>query len=345
MSTQLNVINPIDNPGWDDMLLAHKEYSFFHSSAWAKVLADAYGFVPAYFTIHEGDTTAVLVPVMDIHNPFSPRKGVSLPFTDTSSPIIDAPFEWRTVYDEIIAHGRKAGWKYFETRGDGHVSDDVPAARYYGHRLNLSGGENAVYDAFANGTKGNIRKAVREGVEVSISSSMEALRDFFRLHALTRKRHGLPPQPFSFFDAIYRHVLSAGKGFTVIATLGSRPIAGAMFFHFGSRAIYKYAASDMAFQHVRANNLVMWEAIRRYCGNGIVSLDLGRTELDNEGLRYYKAGWGAEERIVRYHKYDIARREFVRESQNVPGIVASLFRNMPVPLLNAVGSVVYRYAA
>jgi len=40
---------------------------------------------------------------------------------------------------------------------------------------------------------------------------------------------------------------------------GRNSVAGAIFFHSGGQAIYKFGASDETFQHFRGNNLVMWE--------------------------------------------------------------------------------------
>ena len=46
----------------------------------------------------------------------------------------------------------------------------------------------------------NIKKALKEGVEVQLHNSFESVKSFFKLNCMTRKRHGLPPQPFKFFN-------------------------------------------------------------------------------------------------------------------------------------------------
>lgn len=62
----------------------------------------------------------------------------------------------------------------------------------------------------------------------------------------------------------------------MLASFKGTIIAGAIYFHFGEKAVYKYGASDVKYQQLRPNNLVMWEAIRLYCQNGYKSFCFGR---------------------------------------------------------------------
>jgi lipid II:glycine glycyltransferase (peptidoglycan interpeptide bridge formation enzyme) len=107
---------------------------------------------------------------------------------------------------------------------------------------------------------------------------------------MTRKEHGLPPQPFHFFKKIHDHIISKNLGVVVLASFDRENVAGAIYFHIGEKAVFKYGASDKKFQHLRANNLVMWEAIKWYSQNGYRSLCFGRTEPENQGLLQFKSG-------------------------------------------------------
>jgi len=120
-------------------------------------------------------------------------------------------------------------------------------------------------------------------------------------------------------------------------------IAGAVFFHSNGRAYYKYGASDRNYQHLRSNNLVMWEAIQWYSGNGLKSLCMGRTEPDHEGLLQFKTGWGTTEQSINYYRYDFKRGSFITSSSNVTGLHNKIFKNMPIPILNKVGALLYKH--
>jgi len=129
----------------------------------------------------------------------------------------------------------------------------------------------------------------------------------------------------------------------VTAQYQGRTIAGAVYFHFGNKALYKYGASDHALQHLRANNLVMWEAIKWFCQSGFSSICLGRTKLKNNGLLQFKAGWGAQMQVIKYYKYDVHNELFFIDESQITQFHHKLFNRMPNPLLNIIGSVMYRH--
>jgi lipid II:glycine glycyltransferase (peptidoglycan interpeptide bridge formation enzyme) len=216
---------------------------------------------------------------------------------------------------------------------------------YYGHRLRLADDETAFYASIEASVRRAIRKAEKNGVRVELSQSLDAVRIFYELQCQTRKKHGLPPQPFRFFQNIHHHVLSPNQGFVVLARHQDVPVAAAIFFHWGKKALFKYGASDERFQQLRANNLVMWEAIRWYAHHGFEQLHFGRTSLANEGLRRFKLGWGAEENRIEYVKYDRRRDGFVTANDESSGWHNRLFRAMPGFVSRQIGAVLYKHVA
>jgi lipid II:glycine glycyltransferase (peptidoglycan interpeptide bridge formation enzyme) len=138
-------------------------------------------------------------------------------------------------------------------------------------------------------------------------------------------------------------VISKDRGFVVLASCKGKVIAGGVFFHFGTLAFYKYGASDRRHQHLRANNLVMWEAIKWFCQKKYKSLCLGKTEAENEGLLRFKSGWGPSEYPINYYRYDLKKRSFVSGSNKTYGFHNSIFRSTPVPVLNRIGALFYRH--
>jgi len=132
-------------------------------------------------------------------------------------------------------------------------------------------------------------------------------------------------------------------GFIVLASFLGVPIAANVYFCFGDQLLYKYGASDRAFQHLRANNLVMWEAIKWGCDRGYSELCFGRTEPDNEGLRKFKAGWGARERVINYYRFDLRMGAFIKTPAIINPLYRKIFSKLPIPALNMLGSVLYRH--
>jgi lipid II:glycine glycyltransferase (peptidoglycan interpeptide bridge formation enzyme) len=132
-------------------------------------------------------------------------------------------------------------------------------------------------------------------------------------------------------------------GFIVLASFRGTAIAANVYFNFGDQILYKYGASDRAFQHLRASNLVIWEAIKWGCDHGYKTLCFGRTEPENEGLRQFKAGWGARERLIKYYRYDLRKGAFIKAPHIVRPSHRKIFGKLPIPILKLLGSVLYRH--
>ncbi|MFB3924910.1 MAG: lipid II:glycine glycyltransferase FemX [Syntrophales bacterium] len=342
--SSLQVMNPADCPQWDNLLLETERHSFFHASNWAKVLAESYHYKPAYFAEPDERRFRVLVPMMEVGSILTAKRGVSLPFSDYCEMILSEGGDFQYVFDRIAAHGKNAHWKYMEFRCERNFPFEAVSAFYFGHTLDLQKSESAIFSNLHGSTRRNIKKGIREGLKIDVCSSPKAVREFYRLNAMTRKTHGLPPQPWYFFQKICEHIMKNDQGIVVLASYRNQPVGGAMFFHIGKRAIYKYGASDRQCQHLRANNLIMWETIRWYRERGFQVLNFGRTDPGNRGLRRFKTGWGTDEYIIKYFKYNLASERFVAIRPLVGPLHQKIFRSLPVPFLRLIGNIFYRHA-
>ncbi len=334
---KIEIIDPLDFPGWDDLVLTACEYSFFHSSAWVRVLCESYGYKPAFFAA----TPTAIVPLLEVNSFLTGRRAVSLPFSDYCDPLLFDNSSLSAIPDGLIDFSRKTGWKHLDFRAQTIFAPEVPVfSRYVRHTLKLTTPEQLFSELHKN-TVRNLKKARSSGLEIEVSGSLEATRKYYKLHCLTRKRQATPPQPFSFFRKIYEHVFSHGKGRVILAYHEHKPIAGAVFFHLGKKAMYKFGASDLAYSALGGNAAVMWEAITRYTTEGCTTFCFGRTDLDNEGLRRFKASFGAAEEPLCYYRYDLKSAKFL---EGHPGTgTHQLLRRLPMPLLRIAGELLYRH--
>lgn len=339
-------VNPLEDPLWDTKLAACPGATFFHGSAWARVLHDTYGFQPVYFTLGGPERIDALLPLMEVNSWLTGRRGIGLPFTDECAPLCPDAGGFAPLYACALAHARSRNWKYLECRGGRSLFGDVPASTsFYDHLLDLRGGEAALFARTEASVRRAVRKAEQSALTITVAQDLAAVRTFYTLLCKTRQRHGLPAQPFPFFANIHRHILARNQGQIILAHHQGTPVAGAVYFHFGDTAIYKFGASDETLQHLRANNLVMWEAIKWHAGHGFASLDFGRSSLANEGLRKFKLGWGTTERQIDYVRQDLRSDAFVTVKDESAGWYNRIFNHLPVSLSRLAGSMLYKHVA
>jgi hypothetical protein len=343
-STMVRVINPLEVSDWDQQVARLPGSGFFHTAAWVAVLHETYGHRPRYLIRHAGNGATAVLPLVEMESWLTGRRGVSLPFTDAIEALGCDADTFASLFQAAQELAKERAWKYLECRGGRQwLPDAVASTSFLGHQLSLAAGESALFSGFAESVRRALRKSEHGGLTVEFSQSPAAVRDYYALQGLTRRRHGVPPQPYGFFANIQKHILAKNGGWVVLARKGTTPVAGGIFFHFGPTALYKFGASDETYQQLRANNLVMWHAIRRYAAEGFTHLDFGRTSLGNDGLRRFKLGWGVKEHRIDYVRYSRKASAFVVVPDGVTGWHNRLFRALPPMVSRAAGSLLYRH--
>ncbi len=335
-------VNPLTENSWDKTIAMHRDVTIFHSAAWARVLVDTYGHRPCYAQMSLNGTLQALVPMMEVKSVLTRARGVCLPFSDYCAPLFFSSLAAEPVNQKLQQIARERYWSYFQIRS--HLTIPVAAAAselYYGHFLDLTIGRDSLISNFSSSAQRAIRKAERSGLSVRIQSDEDAMATFYKLHVRTRRRHGVPPQPWSFFLNIERHLIGAGHGFIVIVEGQNRPLAAAIFFKFGRHAIYKFGASDERLQELRANNLAMSEGIKHLADAGVETLHFGRTEKENEGLRRFKLSWGATEEEIRYARFEMESGSWKAARPAGAGLHKHVFRALPASLNRLAGAMIY----
>ena len=340
--TKVEVVDPLLNADWDKEIAGHPDATIFHSSAWARVLGSTYGHKPKYLRLSANDEIMAMLPVMEVNSVVTGRRGVSLPFTDACGPLIFSQNEGATLLSMLSRMAAHNKWKSFEIRGGSAPGPAaVPAMQFREHKLDLRDGKDALFENLESSVRRAIRKAERCDVRCKLSRSEKSMEEFYRLHVHTRRHHGLPPQPMDFFRNIQKEVISRDLGVTSIATFRGRPVAAGVFLFFGRNALFKFGASNRNSQHLRPNNLVLWEAIRSLAEQGLATFSFGRTSLDNEGLRRFKLSWGTTEETISYYRFDSGAKEWVTAADNVAGFHNAMFSRMPLFLNRMMGKIIY----
>lgn len=340
------VVDPTFEPDWDATVLSRfPQAGSFHTAAWAGLLRATYAYSPHYLIADESGSDRLLLPILEIRSWLTGVRGVALPFTDECAPLATNSALFAPAFREVLNLGERHRWKYFELRGGQGLWDGATASlSFHHHTLPLIPDPTQLFAKFYGTVRTSVRKAEQNGVVVEFSESPAAIREFYTLLCKTRSRHGLPPQPPEFFENIQQHLLRPRQGTVALAKQGPNFVAGAVFFHFGKTAIYKYAASDDRFRNLQGNNLVLWRAIERYAQAGYTSLDFGRTSLHNEGLRRFKLSWQTKESRLDYFRYLRSDKRFVTTvDQASEGIHTRLFRAAPPGLSRLIGKALYKH--
>lgn len=142
-------------------------------------------------------------------------------------------------------------------------------------------------------TRQSLHKAQDDGSTV-ISAGPERLPDFHRTLAGTMDRVGLPFRSVGFFRNLWDAYAPAGQSMLLLAeTPEGEVTSGTFLVGWGPRIVALYGGTTEEGRKRNTKYLVNWEAFRRAKAAGYEVYDLWG--LPNEGITYFKAGWGGRE--------------------------------------------------
>jgi CelD/BcsL family acetyltransferase involved in cellulose biosynthesis len=343
MRTQL--LDPLTDPRWKAFIDRAHGASVFHHPAWLGLVGTRYRYAMSAVCVLGHDREIVAgIPLARVSSRLTGRRLVAVPFADVCPPALaaDADQDAAAALSQALAAERSRTGLDIEVRWR---LGDVPGAHvvdsFLVHRLALDSDADAV---LARASKSQVRrgiaKAEREGVVATAATGRAALREFYALHARTRRRQAVPVQPKDFIFG-FEKLFELGLGYVMISRHEGRAIAAAVFLTYGGTLTYKYGASDEEFLNLRPNHLLFAEAIRRGCDGGLRELDFGRTDRDNEGLARFKRSWAAQEEQLDYTY--LADRPPRKGNGLAERIVVEAIRRGPPATGRLIGTALYRH--
>ncbi len=269
---------------------------------------------------------------------------VSLPFSDHCEVLADSPEEQGRLFDLMKSISERP--RYFEVRPRTRVEGPpgwTPAGRFVLHSIDLKPELQHIYASLhKDSIQRKIRRAERDGIRIEQGQSRELLDEFYRLFVRTRRRHGAPPQPVTWFEN-----LIAGFGDRLqirLARMGNQPIASILTLRHKRSLVYKYGCSDERFHNAGGIPFLFWHAIQEAKSLGLEELDLGRTDLTNEGLVRFKDHLGGVRNDLTYWRFYPKQPTAVTNPPilNSPRVQRLLTR-LPDPLFRLAGRLLYRH--
>jgi CelD/BcsL family acetyltransferase involved in cellulose biosynthesis len=349
--TPVYQISPLQDPRWEEFLARHPRSSVFHTTPWLDSLRRTYGYEPICFTTSpSSDPLQNGLVFCRVESWITGRRFVSLPFSDHCELLIDTPATVPALLAALAQECEQQKQAYVEIRPlcppDGIQPFFSPTATYCFHALNLEPTLETLFRNFhKDSTQRKIRRAEREGLTEQVGRSESFLEKFYRLQQLTRRRHGVPPQPRSWF---LNMIDCFGEALQIrLAFRGDQPIAGILTLRHKNSLVYKYGCSDAEFNNLGGTQLLFWRAIQDAKGLGLQQFDLGRSDADNEGLITFKDRWGAARSTLSYLRH-AGSAQSLHGPKQAGGdwksrLAKQVFAHAPNGLLSLAANVLYKH--
>lgn len=337
-------LNPITDQRYSEFIAKHSQATVFHTPEWIKVLSETYRFKPFAFAVTENDTVTGVVPFCETRSITGSKRLVSLPYSDFCEPLLENRENLESIIKIIAEEYPKTG--YIDVRGGSSLlKGEVAGQAIFTHDIDCTPDEETLFNSFKPALQRNIKKAQREGLECTIDTSHAAVRQFYQLNCFTRRDHGLPPQPWVFFENIWKFLIHSSKGFIATITQNGCLVAATLFLIFNGKAYFKFGASLKKHLSLRPNDFALWNSIL-YCKTLCCKVvNLGRTEPEHEGLLQFKRGWNADESEIKYYRYLPSLQKYTKFTSPVSCKICPLFfSRMPMAFLKPIGNYIHQFA-
>lgn len=349
---KVKLIDPLDDVRWDTFVENHPYGTIYQHSSWMRVIALTYKQArPLSFVIEdEKSNIRAAIPSFIVRSKLTGTRIVSLPFTSYCDPLVDDKQDFTTLLDEIINKLKNVSASYYELRVlkclDLIKGNRLKCHNYHKtHILNLEGGFERIRRAFhKSSVVSTVKKAVKCQVIIREALSEQDLKKFYFIHAITRKRHGFPIQPYRLFKNMWE-ILHPQDYFTLLlAELNGTAIAGIVLFKFKDTLSLEHAGSIPEYLPSRPNHLLWWRAIETACSEGYSYCDFGKTPSDNKGLLNFKRRWGAKMYDVPYFYYPEIKGTMSLEQNSLKHkLLRSMGKHMPLPVAKIMGEFAYHH--
>lgn len=343
-------VDPCNDPQWKQLASSHRFASVFHSPAWLQVIRDTYGFeVKAALSLDSEGQPIAGLPYSELNDSLG-RRCIIFPFSDYCDPLVSNAAEWVEVTSQLnLDEFTKVRTLNNPLPMDDDRFDLIWKAKWHG--LEIGADLEDLKVAIDGSARRGINKSFREGVRVSLITSVSDLRSFFHLHLQIRKgKYRLLAQPYAFFENIWHLIIKPGRGAILKAEYRGEMIGAALFLNWGEITYYKISASDTQHKSLRTNEALIWEGIKYAKSQGSSFLDLGLSDWDQQGLIGFKRKFASEESTI----HQLAGTHPLHSSSSRQNLIRTILPRltdfftapmMPDSISEKAGNILYRYFA
>ena len=190
--------------------------------------------------------------------------------------------------------------------------------------VNLENGVERLWKSISHNKRRNIKKAIKEGVEVFQSHDHKDLLTFYSMLVAAEKRGGFSSYPLSWFEAVWK-VYKPELSRVFLARWNGDEVSG-VFTVIHGKTVYALAAGSFRKGwKVRPNDIMHWRVMEWACENGFARYQMGLvsepppSEGSNSwGVWRWKREWrGNLHKLLIYEKTFLPKYVFILKGKQM----------------------------
>ncbi len=192
--------------------------------------------------------------------------------------------------------------------------------------VRLKNSSDDLWKNISHNKRKNIKKAIREGVEVFESRRKEDLQTFYLMLKASEKRKGFKSYPYSWFETIW-DIYKPNLSKVFLAVWKGKKLAG-VFIVIHGKTVYAVAAGSLTEGwKVRCNDILHWKVMEWACKQGYTLYHMGFVPQPPPckhsrewGIWRWKREWKGElYRLIQLKKVTMSKYNPIRISKMILG--------------------------
>lgn len=345
---EVKIIDPLTDPRWDAFVAGHPYGWIVHTSGWKKVIESTFPHMKGhYFALVDSDTNNIKagLPIYEIRSWLTGNRLVSIPFATLSDPLVLSDEQFKILVEKVIIFARKRSIKTINIRFFRANQTTLDSIEYFScfnktHQLTLSHDSEEIRKKFNRNIRRIIKTFENNELTLRVANTPEDIFKFHQLYSKTRKRLGLPTQPYELLKNLFACYAPLKQISLYIAQKGNLPIGGLIVFKYKDRVSSEFLASEIEHRHLNTDHFLYWNAIRIACEEGYPLYDFGRTAISNESLADFKRRWGTTElELPEYYN----PKNQPREKRHAYRLIQKACKHSPYPCFQSLSNFCYRH--
>lgn len=275
---------------FDTLDLPETERNLFSSESWQKVIDRTYGLKLFCKYIEENGSVRSYFIYSVVHN-FLEWKICVGSYCDYLDCHVHSPEDWHLFFEAIRREypQYRMAVRNLKDETARTCPDFELLSKEKHHEIDVRDDLDVLWKNTHRSFKAAYKRALNNNLKFE-RCGKERLADFYNLHLKLRKnKYKIFPQPYRFFDNIWKEYMDKDKGvlFGAFNEKGEF-VAAQIFLLCGNTLFYKFSTSRQDALHLKPNNMLMWEGIKFAKERGAQWIDLGSSGIEQEGLIWFK---------------------------------------------------------
>ena len=322
-----------DEAAWDAYAIDHPDATGYHTWAWRRVFARAFGHESFYLMATSGQAIVGALPLVHIRSPLFGRSLTSMAFLNYGGLIADSAAVAEALLGEARILAKRLGCPHVELRHVGRRFPELPCRE---HKVTmLLPLQQGMWEALDRKVRNQIRKAQKSELTTERGGA-NLLDEFYQVFARNMRDLGTPV----YSRALFANVLGQFPDRAAIHVVrkGSTPIAAGLTFQTAGRVEVPWASSIRDFNALCPNHLLYWHIIETAVERGCGLMDFGRS-TPNEGTFKFKEQWGAQPVPLHWEYVMVEGHELPTIAAGNPKFRAMVaaWKRLPLPVAGLLG--------